>query len=432
MKFKAILLSVCCSFMTAGITAYAQTEVAHFEDYPYFGVIPKSLTKTDAPVLYTCERGDKENVYTIYDANWNPIKEFSVKLPVCQTRSVVKQREWVLVDSTIISHSPIEVEENGMLTYCPSLSAATSSAAARGYDIVRQQANGDVIFISERESEFYWEGIFGMNYPQYILVYYSNREPNEPCFEQCRVSYNVKAIGDWVVVSDDDGWYWFDESDMYYEDYDDNTFVTRSDGCCPTELVQNLFSTGGKNEYIRPIFTMKEVPDTLWEKDRDYDGEVDQFTLYYGPQVNTFEVLADGQVVKSFDIQPLYGFHRSYVFKLNGVFYLLLSDGSDTYIYRIDSNQNSISLVKSITNTRMYPNLINPGDAVTIDFGTGDTSIAGELVITDAAGHVMERRSVPAGVSNMQIGTRRLRAGTYNFTVYRAGKPVDNGKIIIR
>ncbi len=34
MKFKAILLGVCCSFMTAEITAYAQTEVAHFRGGP--------------------------------------------------------------------------------------------------------------------------------------------------------------------------------------------------------------------------------------------------------------------------------------------------------------------------------------------------------------------------------------------------------------
>lgn len=80
----------------------------------------------------------------------------------------------------------------------------------------------------------------------------------------------------------------------------------------------------------------------------------------------------------------------------------------------------------------MYSDLIKPGDAVTIDFGTGDISVAGELVITDAAGRVMERRSVPAGTVNMQINIRRLRAGKYNFTVYRGRKVADNGKLIIK
>ncbi len=36
------------------------------------------------------------------------------------------------------------------------------------------------------------------------------------------------------------------------------------------------------------------------------------------------------------------------------------------------------------------------------------------------------------GTTDMQINTRRLRAGSYNFTVYRGRKVADNGKIIIR
>ncbi len=49
-----------------------------------------------------------------------------------------------------------------------------------------------------------------------------------------------------------------------------------------------------------------------------------------------------------------------------------------------------------------------------------------------ATDFVIVGASVPAGSGNLQIGTRRLRAGSYNFTVYRAGQPADNGKIIIR
>ncbi len=397
-----------------------------------FGVVPKSLTKTDIPVLYACEDKEGEDIYTIYDANWKQIKEFTVQNAVSQGREIVKQREWVVVDSAIVSHSPIEVEENGMWTACPSLSAATKYAETNGYNIVRKQENGDVIFISEESPYFYMEEVFGKNYPTYILVYYSNRELNVPCFERCSVSYDAKAIGDWVIVSDDT-----QEHASYivtcYRDLDDHTHVEFSDYYnSPSALFQNLFSTGGKYECFRPIYTMREVPDTV-SKDRDYDGEIDQLTLCYSSDVSGIEVLADGNVIKSFDISPIV-LKSLYVIKIAGCFYLetCTFDGGECYIYRIDSKQNSISLVKSITNTRMYPNVIRPGDAVTIDFGMGDTSVSGELIVTDAVGRVVERRPVPAGSGNLQIGTRRLRAGSYNFTVYRAGQLADNGKIIIR
>lgn len=64
-------------------------------------------------------------------------------------------------------------------------------------------------------------------------------------------------------------------------------------------------------------------------------------------------------------------------------------------------------------------------------FGSKQVIVA--LRFCDAAmGYACVDCSIPAGTGNIQIDTRRLRAGSYNFTVYRGGKVADNGKVLIR
>lgn len=334
MKFKAILLGVCCSLMAAGTTAYAQTEIAHFGGTPHFNVIPKSLTKTDAPVLYSCETNESNYIYRIYDTDFNVVKQFTVEISCPQERVVTYERH-----------------------------------------------GGDWVVVSD-ESELY------IGYETHLVSYLD-----------CDLDgYNIE------------GW-WNEDGSI---------------------LFQNVFSTGGKYESLRPIYTMSTVADTSLFEYENFQ----RMTVRYGVhQFSGIELLEDGVAVKKFDIPLIEDWDdcEVLVIKLGGVFYMCFYCwDTGSYVYRIDPVQSSISLVKTFDTTRMYPNVIRPGDAVNIDFGAGDTSVAGELIVTDAVGRVVERRPVPAGSGTLQIGTRRLHAGTYNFTVYRAGKPADNGKIIIR
>lgn len=430
MKLKAILLGVGFSVMTAGISLYAQTEIVRLGDIGGIRMIPKTFTKEKTATPYSYELRDGIYTYTIYDADWKVKKTFNAE-SVKRPGSFIKRREMSgISDSTVIRQDPIDVYENGEWTATPTFAAATGAAANRGFNIVVPQSDNVVIFLSDNDEYYYRPDLYGHAHAKSYLVYSTTE-----ClyglywFYEVECSFKDSYCGDWIVEGEGD----FDEFfvDIRYTDHDidcvdNNVYV--GDG----RLFQNIFTSDGKYESFRPVLTPTGRIDTLRTYDRDYDGIIDELYLMAEIKMSGIEVLVDGVVLKKLEISPINEYSEVDIIRLDGILYLQVEDDEFTSIYRIDSQQNSISLVKKVPATRMYPSIAKSGEAVTVEFGTGDTAVAGELVITDAAGKVVERRSVPAGTADMQINTRRLRAGSYNFTVYRGGKVADNGKIIIR
>ena len=100
-------------------------------------------------------------------------------------------------------------------------------------------------------------------------------------------------------------------------------------------------------------------------------------------------------------------------------------------MYEIDGLRNSVKEI-SASALNIFPRSVRRNETVTVETGEETVNEKREIVVTSTDGSVMERRSIPAGEKGIQMGTSRLSAGVYNFTVYSKGKRVDNGKIVVR
>lgn len=195
-------------------------------------------------------------------------------------------------------------------------------------------------------------------------------------------------------------------------------------------VTQTLFNSDDKYEYIRGNADLSSEPDVN-ETDWVWLGN-EQFpvkrTLTWNSNIKSYSVVSEtGEV--------LYTFPGNYIdlFLIGSKKYLSLSDNNDgtATLYEIDGLRNSVKEI-SASALNIFPRSVRRNETVTVETGEETVNEKREIVVTSTDGSVMERRSIPAGEKGIQMGTSRLSAGVYNFTVYSKGKRVDNGKIVVR
>ena len=81
---------------------------------------------------------------------------------------------------------------------------------------------------------------------------------------------------------------------------------------------------------------------------------------------------------------------------------------------------------------KVFPTLAGPSDAITIELNAAGGNTLRHLYISDAAGRIVDSRTVEAGKNSVSVDGGRFRSGMYNFTLEENGRIVDNGKIIVR
>lgn len=195
-------------------------------------------------------------------------------------------------------------------------------------------------------------------------------------------------------------------------------------------VTQTLFNSDDQYEYIRENAELSSEPyvnvtDGIWLGNEEF------------PLKRRLDWLTD---TKSYSVvsetgEVLYTFPGDYIrlYLIGSKKYLSLEDyDTDTEtLYEIDGLRNSVKEI-SASALNIFPRSVRRNETVTVETGEETVNEKREIVVTSTDGSVMERRSIPAGEKGIQMGTSRLSAGVYNFTVYSKGKRVDNGKIVVR
>ena len=186
---------------------------------------------------------------------------------------------------------------------------------------------------------------------------------------------------------------------------------------------QTLFNTTSDYEYMVPVLSGTYT----YEYDREdyyYDWETDS-TIYYTvhcrriqTKVQTIDIKAvNGNTVGS--IQAPDGFvfssEASAVVRMGNNWYIVfgvesMTNGSEwSYAwYRIDRQNQKINLEKTIP-MRVYPNVVNRGQDITVELGDGMQ--ATELEVVNTLGQSVKRVPVQPGQREVHIGTADLNRG---------------------
>lgn len=195
-------------------------------------------------------------------------------------------------------------------------------------------------------------------------------------------------------------------------------------------VTQTLFNSDDKYEYIRENVDLPSEPrvdvfDRIWFGNEEFPVKR---RLWWYADTKSYSVVSEtGEVLYTFPGDDID------LFLIGSKKYLSLGDDdTDTAtLYEIDGLRNSVKEI-SASALNIFPRSVRRNETVTVETGEETVNEKREIVVTSTDGSVMERRSIPAGEKGIQMGTSRLSAGVYNFTVYSKGKRVDNGKIVVR
>ena len=174
------------------------------------------------------------------------------------------------------------------------------------------------------------------------------------------------------------------------------------------------------------VYSYESVVSSSSENDRDSDGTIDQQIIYYVPRATKLSCLSeDGHTLWQVDIN---GGESCTIYRINGKYYIR----AEGVFYLIDKESTGLKTVQNTAAMKVYPTLARPSDAITIELNVAGGNTLRHLYISDAAGRIVDSRTVEAGKNNVSVDGGRFRSGMYNFTLEENGRIVDNGKIIVR
>ena len=161
------------------------------------------------------------------------------------------------------------------------------------------------------------------------------------------------------------------------------------------------------------------------EHDRDGDGMIDERITYYHTEISKIACESEGgKILWQIDAIDSY----AYIYKWHGKYYLY----TESALYLIDKESTGLKTVQNTAAMKVYPTLARQSDAITIEFNAAGGNTLLHLYISDAAGRIVDSRTVEAGKNSVSVDAGRFRSGMYNFTLEENGRIVDNGKIIVR
>ena len=292
--------------------------------------------------------------------------------------------------------------------------------------------SGDtLIYLLNDEYDFYKSYEFGTKYPE--RCYEFDLRTNKST--EIKLYYNVSYTGEWS-----------EEKNLFvtmdytatcnYINYDSENPSNSGAAVVTTQL---LFNNDNKYEYIRFKGVMESK---ISSDDRDNDGVIDYETEDAEYLVNGFEIVSeDGSVLQSVD----FGYTTQYVprtnlFKLNDNYYLSF------YVETEDANGDRIDLniVYSISNKGATsvqqvgaPRRVSACPTVadrntTIQVQTPATQNDRLMTVTDAAGKIVWKQTLPAGQTNTQIDTYNLSRGLNIIRVEGKNEGDNSCKIIVK
>ena len=189
------------------------------------------------------------------------------------------------------------------------------------------------------------------------------------------------------------------------------------------DLTQNLFNTDDKYEYLCAYYEL--VKGSTQEHDRDGDGMIDERITYYHTEISKIACESEGgKILWQIDAIDSY----AYIYKWHGKYYLY----TESALYLIDKESTGLKTAQNTGSMKVYPTLARQSDAITIELNAAGGNTLRHLYISDAAGRIVDSRTVEAGKNNVSVDGGRFRSGMYNFTLEENGRIVDNGKIIVR
>ncbi|HUP10753.1 MAG TPA: tail fiber domain-containing protein, partial [Niastella sp.] len=99
---------------------------------------------------------------------------------------------------------------------------------------------------------------------------------------------------------------------------------------------------------------------------------------------------------------------------------------------KLESLQSNSNTVTSIYSHFLEQNTPNPVRGTTaIRYRVGEQSTSARLEVTNVRGEVVKTQKLNKGIGQLNLNTTALAAGTYNYTLYVDGSPVDSKRLII-
>lgn len=402
------------------------------------GSIDKEFTSTGKGIVYTVEVGDNAVEFKLYDKQFNVTKTLNVNLNTNYSRSVTEMREAVVTIShydegayTYHYKQWYESHKDGNVTF--DTDNIADYIAYNVSDVDSIYTKGDsTIFIP---ADYYEQEYNGKKYPRWYFISVG---------EELYFAYLYYAstyTGEWVTKTEH---YSSDYYTIlsYYLDLDE----------CPLSDVptgymfatQTLFNNDSKLEFIRRVY--EEVPKDGYERDRDYDGEVDYRNTRYNNRTTAFEIVnEDNEVLASINCPAESDNSLPFVLKWGDNHYIGLFnsfsgeeyEGDDVGmyawdIYLIEKSTNSVRKVNATPLMSVMPALVERNSTVNVTLDAETAKNGGELIITDSNGRTVGHSRVEAGQTSVPVTTDRMASGVYNITLTEKGQKVENARIIVK
>lgn len=384
--------------LSTAIPAQGQIEIDGYDPYS----IPKMFSYTGEPQLVFKESGENGSAdIRIYNEKLENIKNLTIAGSKIPKRIVTEERQ--RIEGQYDEYVEDEYIESGY-----TLEEATELAERRGATSHTQ--NGDIhTFQPENKLE-----VIGAMYEKYVY----NESTDE--LTTYRIQYRYK-YGEWKMTDEREEYSYSAYQDFSISNYDDDFSFPKNH-----PFSQTLFNTDEKYEYILPVYELSSEPDSYIRNFSDEFGVAIKRELYYNAKQTAVNVVSeDGNV--------LYTFSGSWIggAVIGGKAYVMIEGSGNTTYYEIDRQTSTVRKVMS-ENVRIYPRTARRSENITIETGTDIAGQKREVVVTSMDGRVIERCTIPTGVTSTQISTARMTGGVYNFTVYANGEKLENGKIIVR
>ena len=390
-------------------------------------IIPKAFTTNGQSECWSYEYDAEKETVSLLDNDFQEKgKTISVNTETLTFYTVYKERE------RVISSSPTRTDTIGR-------SFKEDIQRYLGYNEDTRLTIEDIKKFIEEDRYFSVKWIYtepGTGYTVFLNVTEGNYEEdtsttlmrrgyiwNGSVLSGINYYYDALYTGEWTERKEENngmGSIYDRMCELYYCDMDENSFSSDE----VFYLTQNLFNADDKYEYL--VYSYESVVSSSSENDRDSDGTIDQQIIYYVPRATKLSCLSeDGHTLWQVDIN---GGESCTIYRINGKYYIR----AEGVFYLIDKESTGLKTVQNTAAMKVYPTLARPSDAITIELNVAGGNTLRHLYISDAAGRIVDSRTVEAGKNSVSVDAGRFRSGMYNFTLEENGRIVDNGKIIVR
>ena len=386
--------------------------------------IPASLT-SDGKGIITFNEYDEQtkevNKIQLVDGDFNVYKTITATPVTIELKQYVKQRaeEIVIRSSSYRTYGDTFETEEAALQFLSYRFGGT----VEDYKLFKDE---DSVRYYTGPGTYYWEeDVYGQKYPYELYAY--NKEQQ---VQRWSYDWGIVYTGEWgekVEVEDEAHTNTRSPfTEVYFKDYDN------SGAEYDAVISQTLFNSDSKFEYLSPIYSKYE---SVWETDRDYDGEIDEYQYSEHSCVIGYRIMSeDGTELARFMFEDGYhSYNEASIFIFNGRTYLsvyIYKDGEGYYqIYELVAGSSGVNAVRAVGRVSVSPRVAERNEDITVE---AEGSGIREVVVTDAAGRIVYNTKVAAGQSTVKINSGVLSSGLNVVSVKANDGKSENCKVIVK